>query len=163
MSLKSKYLTKISNLRVNKSNGIAPHKPLLILIILDMIENNKSIHEELYYSKELVERFNELAAVTKHRRPLPMSVLLPLYHLSSDGFWTPFKKDGTISKDPKTTRYVESDEFFMVCKSKLFREEATEILIKTYFEPKEQTELKLLLKTKPERKTKNENKHQRNV
>jgi len=35
----ARWLTVLSKLRVDRSRGIAPHKPLLLLVVLKLVEN----------------------------------------------------------------------------------------------------------------------------
>jgi putative restriction endonuclease len=35
------YMYKLSHLRINRSKGMAPHKPLLLLAIIELIEYGK--------------------------------------------------------------------------------------------------------------------------
>ena len=36
------YVHKLSHLRINRSKGMAPHKPLLLLAIIELIEYGKN-------------------------------------------------------------------------------------------------------------------------
>ncbi len=75
-----------------------------------------------------------------------MDVRLPFFHLSSDGIWSAFTKDGTESMDPKATKYVQIDrDFFCLAQSDAFRTQARIVLIRSYFEPAEQVALASLV------------------
>jgi len=63
----------------------APHKPILLLSIIKLIEEQQITTSEVEYTDELVETFNrywEELAPTNFRK----DIVTPFYHLKSDGF-----------------------------------------------------------------------------
>ena len=52
-----KWARVISNLRVDRKGTIAPHKPLLLLVLADLAEQGKLTHKILPLSGDLVFRF----------------------------------------------------------------------------------------------------------
>jgi putative restriction endonuclease len=142
----ARWLSILKKLRVNRSQGLAPHKPLLLLVVLEMIENGELRSPLLKLTPELAFRFSQFGTVVAHRRTQRMDIRLPFYHLSSDGVWSAFTKDGTESPDPKSTQCVRiNEEFFALCHSADFRLQVRAILIQTYFEPAEQVALASLV------------------
>jgi hypothetical protein len=95
----------LGELRVNRSQGLAPHKPLLLLVVLEMIDHGELATPILTLTPELAFRFSEFGTVVAHRRTQRMDVRLPFFHLSTDGVWSAFTKDGTESLDPKVLRW----------------------------------------------------------
>jgi hypothetical protein len=118
----SRWLAVLGKLRVNRSQGLAPHKPLLLLVVLEMIENGDLQSSMLRLTPELAFRFSQFGTLVAHRRTQRMDIRLPFFHLSSDGVWTAFTKDGTASLDRRATQYVKIDEeFYALCQSAEFR------------------------------------------
>jgi putative restriction endonuclease len=140
------WLTTLAKLRVNRSQGLAPHKPLLLLVVLEMIENGDLQCPLLKLTPELAFRFSQFGTIVAHRRTQRMDIRLPFYHLSSDGVWSAFTKDGTESLDPKATQFVMiNEEFCSLAQSAEFRSMARAVLIRSYFEPEEQVALASLV------------------
>lgn len=146
MDSQSQWLATLGKLRVNRSQGLAPHKPLLLLVVLEMVENGDLLGPMLRLTPELAFRFSQFGTIVAHRRTQRMDVRLPFYHLSSDGVWSAFTRDGSESLDPKTTQYVMiQEEFFNLLQSAEFRSMARVVLIRTYFESAEQVALASLV------------------
>lgn len=146
MSHSLNWLTKLAHLRVDRSRGIAPHKPLLILVVLELIGSQELLTPTLHLTPALAFRFTEYWSIVAHRRTQRPDVKLPLYHCASDGLWQPQTQAGTLATDPKTTTRVELDtDFFAQAQSADFRLAARAQLIKTYFEPAEQLALAALV------------------
>src|SRR5205085_6153280 len=79
------YLRKIESLRLGRSRGVpAPHKPLLLLSILDLIEAGEIQANRIEPSPRLVEAF---LRYWKHIGVGHARVFLPFYHLRTSGFW----------------------------------------------------------------------------
>jgi putative restriction endonuclease len=53
------YSNKFQRLRVDRSHGIAPHKPILLLSVIQLIDSNNLQENRIYLEKELTERFQE--------------------------------------------------------------------------------------------------------
>ena len=88
----SKYLNLFGNLHRNK--GIAPHKPVLLLSILDEIDRGHITENQIVLTVELAAAFRE----NWHVLPLPKGPWLeriwtPFRALLQDGFWE-LVKDG---------------------------------------------------------------------
>jgi putative restriction endonuclease len=125
---------------------LAPHKPLLLLVVLEMIENGDLQSPLLKLTPELAFRFSQFGSIVAHRRTQRMDIRLPFYYLSSDCVWSAFTKDETESLDPKATQFVKiNEEFFSLSQSAEFRSMARGILIRSYFEPTEQVALASLV------------------
>ena len=146
MDSQSRWLAILGKLRVNRSQGLAPHKPLLLLVLLEMIENGDLQSRVLKLTPELAFRFSQFGIIVAHRRTQRMDIRLPFYHLSSDTIWNAFTKDGIPSLDPKSTQYVEiNEEFYLFSQDSAFRSKARAVLIQSYFEPAEQIALASLV------------------
>lgn len=111
-----------------------------------MVENGDLQGPLLKLTPELAFRFSQFGTIVAHRRTQRMDIRLPFYHLSSDGVWSAFTKDGTESLDPKATQFVKlNEEFFSLSRSADFRSMARGVLIRSYFEPTEQVALASLV------------------
>ena len=89
-SVLQKYIEKIKNLQDKRQ---FPHRPFLLLIIIEMIESgelyeNNIPFSEIYKNKssffeELIEVFNK-SNESEDRHP---SINNPFFHLKTKGFW----------------------------------------------------------------------------
>lgn len=81
------YCQKFSQLRVDRSHGsIAPHKPILLLSVIDLVEQGMMRHNRIFLSAELIATFLKFwgqLGSDAHRS----NIALPFFHLKSDGFW----------------------------------------------------------------------------
>ncbi|EIJ44025.1 putative restriction endonuclease [Beggiatoa alba B18LD] len=90
MDLKN-YLQKFTHLGIDKSKrktmgGDAPHKPLLLLSIIELINKGQIQQNQITLSPELIATFKEnwlLLVTTKHTCQL----IYPFFYLKNDGFW----------------------------------------------------------------------------
>jgi len=88
------YTYKFSNLRVNTAEGVnSPHKPCLLLAVIDLAEAGGLVENEIFYRPELTERFNDYFEVVRREHDRP-NIYMPFFHLKGDGFWHPQALDG---------------------------------------------------------------------
>lgn len=73
-------------------NSKAPHKPILLLSILDGIKEGWILSNEIKLSDELIDRFSEYwdLSIAGDKKT---SISLPFFHLKSEDFWTLVYKD----------------------------------------------------------------------
>lgn len=81
-------LRMFAGLRVNKGpDGISPHKPCLLLAVLDLVESCAIVDRRVRYTPILREVFSGYFSVVAkhgdHDRPY-----FPFYYLKSESFWT---------------------------------------------------------------------------
>ena len=82
----SYWLAKLSKLRVDRARGDpAPHKPLLLLVLCDLVEKENLRNAVLPLSPELAYRFCTYWSIVAARRPQRPDVRLPFHHLAADG------------------------------------------------------------------------------
>lgn len=89
----TKYLLAFKNLRLDRSHGIAPHKPLLLLSVLQAFQNNLITSQKIFITAELVALFKTnwyLLVDTNH----DCKITYPFYYLKSDKFWKLIPKNG---------------------------------------------------------------------
>jgi putative restriction endonuclease len=93
MDTLQKYLRAFKNLHVDRSHGIAPHKPILLLSVLQAFQNNQIPDQRIYITPELVALFKtnwNLLVTTNH----DCRISYPFYYLKSDKFWQLIPKSG---------------------------------------------------------------------
>ena len=72
------------HLRVDRAHGVAPHKPLLLLAVIELIERGQIRQNEIYFSPDLVETIMKYWVKVTDRKP---NITLPFFHLKSEEFW----------------------------------------------------------------------------
>ncbi len=82
------YAKKFAKLNVNKhrERGTAPHKPVLLISLIELIEQGKIRLNQVPLSPELISTFLKYwrsLVRTDHRS----DISLPFVHLTGDGFW----------------------------------------------------------------------------
>ena len=88
-----KYLSGFRKLRIDRAHGIAPHKPVLLLSVLQAFQSNLITSNRIYITPELVALFKanwSLLVTSNH----DCRFALPFYHLTSDKFWNIIPKSG---------------------------------------------------------------------
>jgi putative restriction endonuclease len=147
------WLHKFATLKIDRSRGDpAPHKPLLLLAILDMADRGEIIGAEIPLSPDLAFRFAVYWSVVAERRKQRPDVRLPFHHLSSAGIWQPLMADGRPSPDRKLTVRVRLDSTFLDCLlDAKFRDKAKRVLLQTppYFRAEERIALCSMLRLRP--------------
>jgi putative restriction endonuclease len=143
MSSDATWLHRLGHLNLYQAkHGPAPHKPLLLLVILELAERRELPNEILLLTPELAYRFDTYWTVVAHRRTQPPDVRMPFHHLTNDGVWTAFTEAGTKSPHRSITTFVRlNPDFAARMRDAGFREPARRILIATYFEPAERNAL----------------------
>lgn len=134
------WLTKLPKLRKARNN--APHKPLFLLVVLELAEQRVLTSERLDLSPELAFRFTTYSRVVTHRLTQRPDIRMPFHHLKSDGYWTAFTNSGESSQHRSVTSYVIlKADFLEACLDAEFRRSARRILIASHFEPAERNAL----------------------
>jgi len=143
MATPDHWLGKLARPKVDRARGDpAPHKPLLLLAVLELAEQAPSFGDVLALTPELAFRFCTYWSVVAHRRTQPPDVRYPFYHLKSDGFWSPLGEDGKPSPARVLTRYASLPlDFVAFAKDPACRDKARHILIAKYFQPAERIAL----------------------
>jgi putative restriction endonuclease len=140
------WLRKLGRLRVDRAKGAAPHKPLLLLVLIGWAEEGLLPADRLPLTPELTFQFCTYWRIVAQRRTQRPDVRLPFHHLHSDGFWTALGQDGNPSPDRRLTRYAKLDPGFVkLISDPASREQARRTLIARYFEPDERLALYSLI------------------
>lgn len=140
-----KYLKAFKKLRIDKAHGIAPHKPILLISILQTFQNGFQTNQRIYITPELVALFKtnwSLLVTSKH----DCRFALPFYHLTSDKFWKLIPKHGfenilQLSASMRSFANLNAavdcaimdEELYELMKHKKSNEILTQFLLEEYF------------------------------
>jgi putative restriction endonuclease len=142
----TRWLNVLSDINYDPASGVAPHKPLLLLVVCDLVEEGKLGGAILHRDGDLVFRFSSYWKIVAERRRTKPDVQLPFFHLRTEGVWKPLAADGRPADDRNRAVLAQLDVSFLVCLSNPdFRMLARQTLIAKYFEPHERAELYSLL------------------
>ena len=114
-----RWLGKLSALNVDAAKktralGAAPHKPLLLLIVCDLVEEGALTGGLLHRDGALAFRFGTYWRVVADRRRTKPDLRLPFYHMRSDGFWKPLESDGRPAESRERAVIAQFDMSFLV-------------------------------------------------
>ncbi len=137
------------NVNNNKSRGKSPHKPILLLSVLELIAQGSIVNNRILVSDELIEIFNRywksfIGFDSGHQS----GIHYPFIHLRRDGFWhlkAERLPDGIRIKTPNKLRelvdyaYLD-DELFVLLQDPLTRQVLIDTLVATWLADS-QTEL----------------------
>lgn len=143
----AQYIKKFTHLRTDRSQGFpAPHKPVLLLALMDNIERGAITDNKICITPELVATFMEIWGMLVKEGPFNPHFALPFFHLKSEGFWrlVPFPgmapaitSSGSIrsfSNLKQTIAWVEIDqELFVFMNQPESREALRGALLDIYF------------------------------
>ena len=145
------YCKKFTNLRVNrhKDRGFAPHKPILLLSVLELITQGKIRDNKIYLTTELVSTFQKYWSHIGSAYHTS-SMNLPFFHLRGDKFWylkAKFNLDSVVKnmKSPSLKAldevidyaYLDNELFTLINKPEE-RLILQKILIDTWFAEKQE-------------------------
>lgn len=80
------YSIKLKRLRVDRAHGIAPHKPILVLSVIHLIEAQIIKENRIYLKNELIETFLQVWNYLGSENHVP-ETFRPFFHLRGDKFW----------------------------------------------------------------------------
>ena len=88
-----------------------PHKPVLLLSILDLVEAGQVTNNQIELSDFLILAFTEYFSVVAQKND-SLNILLPFIHLQGEGFWDLTPKKGKSKEfKPSLKRIRENIEF----------------------------------------------------
>jgi putative restriction endonuclease len=120
----------------------APHKPLLLLCLLDMAEAGELQLHSFTRTAGLVVRFKTYGALTSDRWPSRLDLRMPFYYPKTQGFWDAFAMDTSQAQSPKSCFVCElHPELFELMADPDFRLKARLLLVSRYFTPQERVAL----------------------
>ena len=141
-----KWLAKLTKLNAatgsGKCRGKAPHKPLLLLCLLDLAEAGELVGRTFTRTAGLVLRFKSYGALVSERWPTRLDLRMPFFYLRTQGFWQAFTLEMTPAQSPESCFLCElHEEFFDLLADADFRLKARLLLVSRYFEPRERVAL----------------------
>jgi putative restriction endonuclease len=144
--LAKKWLGKLTRLNPASGRGHcrgkAPHKPLLLLCLLDMAQAGELTGRTFARTAGLVLRFKTYGALVSERWPTRLDLRMPFFYLRNQGFWQAFTLDMTPAQSPDSCFACElHPEFFELLGDADFRLKARLIVVSRYFAPREQIAL----------------------
>lgn len=149
----TRWLNVLNDLNYDPVSGIAPHKPLLLLVVCDLVEEGKLAGAILRRDGDLIFRFSSFWRIVAERRRTKPDLKLPFFHLRTEGVWKPLEADGRPAEDRNRAVLAQLDPSFWLCLTDAsFRMLARRTIIARYFKPNERAELYSLvgLETPPE-------------
>jgi predicted restriction endonuclease len=140
------WLGKLSYLNVARTaaRGAAPHKPLMLLTVIDLIESGGIPDGWVKYDVRLVSRFRDYWELVLERQRNQPDIPMPFHALGGarDQVWKTFGASGEPSEAKATTRLCALDPGLFAClQDAEFRRQARTTLVTIYFTPKEQVML----------------------
>lgn len=141
------YSNKFRKLRIDRAHGNpAPHKPLLLLAVIDFIEQGIILENKVEPSPSIVESFLKYWNLLSIEKP---RIYLPFHHLKSDKFWHLHAKAGqenilaTISQFKSMAQLSSvidfssfDEDLFLLLHNAEAREVLRQTIIETYFSDK---------------------------
>ena len=144
------YLQSFANLRIDRSHGSpAPHKPIMLLSIIELIERDVISINEIELTPEIVSTFlNYWNVLYPAQKGI---VALPFFHLTSDGFWH-LRPNVGYEKLFKLIRHIKSsyqirdmvkldNELFALLSADKNRTMFRRVIIDNYFDSEEKKRL----------------------
>ena len=142
------YSKKFAKLRVDRVRGIAPHKPILLLSAIALIQQGIIRQNRIFLSPELIATFLKywsFLGSESHRSDISQ----PFFHLQSEGFWHLKAKAGFESvikskvkiktlnglRDAVQYAYFD-DKLFELIQNLSSRDSLIKILVNTWFSDK---------------------------
>ncbi len=131
------YTRAFQKLHVSRSKGIAPHKPVLLLAVIDSIEKGDITENKIFITPELVSLFKYNWSLLVDSDAFVPNFALPFYHLKTEKFWhlkTVFGKEIelTSSNSIKSFSYLKGAIDYAFLDDKLFQELLDETLRNYY-------------------------------
>lgn len=137
------YIEKIINLNRNKNKSrIALHKPLFLLSLIDIIENQNLTQNQIPIDDKLFHSFKKNGIIlTEDYKTSKYPIRYPLLYLQNDGFWSVLMKDGTwLKKELSKTAMREKiaygkldDNLFELLTKQEYRDLFRMVILDTYF------------------------------
>jgi putative restriction endonuclease len=142
------YSIKFARLRVDRAHGIAPHKPILLLSVIELIRVGSIHHNQIFLTEEMLLTFlniwNYLGSETHNP-----DISRPFFHLSGDKFWHLIPNRGfrkvinskiklkTFSEVQQAVKYAQMDDvLFELLREPMTRASLTTILVHKWFNHK---------------------------
>lgn len=140
------YIKCFSELRRNKEKGGAPHKPILLLSIIDAISKGLVSSNRIYVTPELIAIFRHIWNSLPIQEGHLAKFATPFFHMRTEPFWmlVPNKGRETIlqryssitdfsSLAKNVSHAIIDEELYQILLNKTNREILTSHILSTYF------------------------------
>jgi len=135
-----------------KESGDAPHKPILLLSVIELISQGRINDNHIPVSDELIDTFTKYWRILASNSTYRCGLYYPFIHLQSEGFWHIQPKPAyNVLQPPKTHKQLKEtveyayldNQLFDLIQDEIFRQELIDTLIAVWFSvnQKELTEL----------------------
>ncbi len=123
-------------------HGKAPHKPLLLLTLLDLVEEGEFPSRTFARTAGMVLRFRSYGSIVADRWPTRLDLRMPFYYLKSQDFWTAHTAEMRPATSPESCVLCEMHEDLIeLLADPEFRLKARMVLVSKYFARDEQAAL----------------------
>ena len=138
------YCNCFANLHVSKTKerGMANHKPILVLSVLELITQQSIFKNQIFVSNELIETFKKYWSILVSGSIYTDALHYPFFHLRREGFWhlkfrDTYKEGERIKTTNKLKEKVEyaclDDELFNLLQDPVSRQVLVDSLVSTWF------------------------------
>lgn len=115
IELLSYYAIKFQRLRVDRAHGIAPHKPILMLTIIQLIETESLCENRIYLNARVIKAFLTIWTFLGSEQHNP-DISKPFFHLRGDKFWHHIPKKGFTKVINSKIKLKTFDEVYKAIK-----------------------------------------------
>jgi len=139
------YSHKFQRLRVDRAHGIAPHKPVLILAVMEGIERGQINQNRIGLSSNLVDTFlkywSYLGSASHHP-----DISRPFFHMRSGKFWHLWANPGyekVLSSGVKLKTFAEvreavkfaylDEDLYEILQEQSLRDSLVNVLVSRWF------------------------------
>lgn len=142
------YSKKFERLRVDRAHGIAPHKPILLLAVIEQIKREIITENRIFLSSELIQTFLKYWSYLGSDSHNP-DISRPFFHMRSGKFWHLWANPGyvelisskeklkTFAEVKKTIKYAYLDDaLFELLQDPKTRNSLITILVARWFPSK---------------------------
>jgi putative restriction endonuclease len=139
------YARKFERIRVDRAHGVAPHKPILLLSVINLIRREIINTNEIYLSSELINTFHKYWEYLGSDQHNP-DICRPFFHMRSGRFWHFWVNPGfeklssskvklkTLAEVKQAIKYAYLDEdLFEFLQEPLSRNSLITVLVARWF------------------------------
>lgn len=152
------YAKKFQRLRVDRAHGVAPHKPILLLSVIELFERKDIFENRIYLSSTLITTFLKYWSYLGSLNHNP-DISRPFFHMKSGKFWHLVMNPGfepilaaklrlkTFHEVKQAVNYAYVDEdLFDFLQAMKYRESLLAVLVGRWF-PGQLAEIKKISQT----------------
>jgi putative restriction endonuclease len=139
------YSKKFERLRVDRAHGVAPHKPILLLSVIEQIKREIIVEDKIYLSPELIRTFLKYWSYLGSFNHNP-DISKPFFYMRSGKFWHLWANPGyakllsskeklkTLAEVRQAVKYAYLDEdLFELLQDPITRHSLITVLVTRWF------------------------------